>query len=474
MLKLIQFLALIATALLAGSCGSDGMSDGGPVTDPLLVTQFLTTPGGAERFVEVSGQIRSANSQHPLTIDIQRSAPRQEMAGFGFAVTGGSASHINAMSQAARTTLLNELFGTAGSSIGLSFIRISVGASDLDASAFSYNDDPNDPEHNGFSLGPHLDDLIPVLKEILAINPDIAIMASPWSAPSWMKTNNSFIGGSLRDSHRDTYAAYLVKYIEEMAQEGITIDYLTVQNEPLHGGNNPSMEMSAEQQATFIKDHLGPAFAAAGNEVKIIAYDHNADNTAYPLTVLGDAAAAAYVDGSAYHLYAGNIDALSGVHDAHPDKHIYFTEQWYNAGGDFASDFRWHMRNVLIGGTRNWCRGIIEWNLSSNSSLDPRTPEGCGSCLGAITIDGDQVSRNAGYYVIAHASKFVRPGSIYLPTSDTSPLHSAAFLTPDNRLVLIVLNDGSNAQTFNVQEGENSFSTTLSAGAAATFIWDSE
>ena len=451
---------------LGSLCNPDSDTDG--------FTQFLTTPDHNHRFTEVNDQIHGYDPSLQTTVTVQRGTPRQKIAGFGFALTGSSASHIHAMSGVARTTLLNELFGDGVGSIGMSAIRISVGASDLDATVFSYNDNSNDPEHTGFSLGPHLEHLVPLLQEILAINPDIQIFAAPWSAPSWMKTNNSFVGGSLSAAHRDTYAAYLVKYVDVMQQAGIDIDFLSVQNEPLHAGNNPSMHMSATEMSIFVKDHLGPAIAASGSDVKLIAYDHNPDRYDYPLAVLGDTAAAEYIDGSAFHLYGGDINALSDVHDAHPDKHIYFTEQWYSAHGDFSGDFRWHMRNVVIGATNNWSRAVVEWNLSSNPALQPHTPGGCSLCLGAVTIDGGLVSRNAGYYVIAHASKFVRPGSVFLPTDAMSPLHAAAFLTPENKLVLIVLNDSGFAHTFNVQEGDNAFSTTLESGAAATFVWDAD
>ncbi len=469
---MLRILVLLFTPLLLLGCDSDGASGSDTEFNPEDVLQYLTTPNGANLFTQVDGQTQAFEATESTTITIQRNAPRQEIDGFGFAVTGGSAQHLNSMSAPARAALLDELFGTGTSSIGLSFIRISVGASDLDATAFSYNDNPNDPEHTGFSLGSHLTHLVPILQEILAVNPDIKIMASPWSAPSWMTTNNSFVGGSLAPQHRDTYAAYLVKYIEVMQAQGIDIDYLTVQNEPLHEGNNPSMGMSAQEQAIFVKDHLGPAMAASGLNVKLIAYDHNADNIDYPISVLNDEAAAAYLDGSAFHLYGGSIDALTQVHNAHPDKNIYFTEQWYNAQGDFMGDFQWHMRNVVIGSMRNWSRAVIEWNLSSNPALQPRTPGGCTLCLGAITIDGDTVQRNAGYYVIAHASKYVRPGSSYLPTETEGLLQSAAFLTPNNKVVLIVLNDDSRRQEFNVREGENTFSTSLASGAAATLVWD--
>ena len=190
-----------------------------------------------------------------------------------------------------------------------------------------------------------------MLREILAINPAIKLLASPWSPPAWMKTNGNSKGGSLRPEFYPAYARYFVKYVQQMRAEGVRIDAVTVQNEPLHPGNNPSLLMLAEQQADFVKNHLGPAFKAAKLDTKIIIYDHNADRPDYPLTILRDPAARRYVDGSAFHLYAGPIEALSQVHDAYPDKHVYFTEQWVGSKSDFAENLPWHVRTLLIGAT---------------------------------------------------------------------------------------------------------------------------
>src|SRR5690606_11022530 len=198
----------------------------------------------------------------------------------------------------------------------------------------------------------------PLLKEILAINPAIKIMGSPWSPPVWMKDNGSSIGGSLKTEYHDAYAQYFVKYIQEMKANGITIDAVTIQNEPLHPGNNPSLLMPAEAQKEFVRDHLGPEFEKNNIKTTIIVYDHNADRPDYPITILDDPEAAKYIDGSAFHLYGGTIDAVSQVHDAHPNKNLYFTEQWVGAPGDFAKELTWHTENLIIGAPRNWCKTV--------------------------------------------------------------------------------------------------------------------
>jgi len=262
-----------------------------------------------------------------------------------------------------------------------------------------------------------------------------------------------------------------VKYIQAMQAEGITIDAITIQNEPLYGGNNPSMLMSAADQALFIKQNLGPAFAAAGITTKIIIYDHNADRTDYPLTVLNDPAARQYVDGSAFHLYGGSIDALSAVHDAYPAKNLYFTEQWVGAPGNLAEDLKWHIETLIIGATRNWCRNVIEWNLASDPNYDPHTEGGCSQCLGTVTINGNIVSRNPAYYILAHAAKFVRPGSVRVSTNMPGNIPNVAFRTPDGKKVLIVINTAPAKKNFNVKFRGNTVQLSLESGAAGTYIW---
>lgn len=322
-----------------------------------------------------------------------------------------------------------------------------------------------------FSIAEEMTDLVPVLKRILAINPSIKILGSPWTPPTWMKTNKAFKGGSLLPEFYQAYANYFVKYIGAMKAQGITIDAITIQNEPLHPGNTPSLLMEAKDQANFIKVALGPTFQKAGLKTKIILYDHNADRPDYPMSILADAEASKYVDGSAFHLYGGKIDALSKVHDAYPDKHIYFTEQWVGGPGNFAEDLKWHVSTLIVGATRNWSRNVLEWNLAADANYNPHTPDGgCTNCLGALTI-APAITRNVAYYVIAHASKFVRPGSIRINSSADNTLSNVAFKTPDGKKVLIVMNTGNIDQTFNISYQGKLVTPTLAAGAAGTFVW---
>jgi glucosylceramidase len=409
------------------------------------------------------------------TIVVDNGQTYQSIDGFGFALTGGSAQHMVKMSAKARATLLKELFATEANAIGTSYLRVSIGASDLNERVFSYDDLPagqTDTALLHFDLGPDKQDVVPVLKEILAINPRLKILGSPWSAPAWMKDNNDTRGGSLKPEYYRVYAGYFVRYIRAMQQQGIAIDAITVQNEPLHPGNNPSMFMRAPEQGLFVKKFLGPAFKQAGIRTRIIIWDHNADKPEYPLSILADPEANKYVDGSAFHLYGGKIENLAAVHDAYPNKNLYFTEQWVGAPGNFKRDIPEHIKKLIIGATRNWCRNVIEWNLAADPFNKPHTDRGgCDRCLGAITIAGDSVVRNPAYYIIAHAAKFVRPGSVRIASNTSDALANVAFKTPAGQTVLVVLNTTDDTKTFHIGFKKKTAIARLNAGAVATYVW---
>ncbi|MFU8860759.1 MAG: glycoside hydrolase family 30 protein [Cyclonatronaceae bacterium] len=449
-------------------------------SDNKSISVWITTSDKSMLFENQGEQIRFNETTQPVhdnrmpVIGVDPSQTFQVMDGFGYTLTGGSALWIHQMADEARANLLHELFTTAGNGIGVSYLRVSIGASDLDPYVFSYSDLPDgetDPDMEQFNLNPDRAYLIPVLREILSIAPDIKILGSPWSPPVWMKSNKNSIGGTLLPEFYDAYALYFVKYVTEMREEGIRIDAITVQNEPLHPGNNPSILMKAAEQAEFIKNHLGPAFEMHAIDTKIIIYDHNLDRIDYPLEILADPDARKYIDGTAFHLYGGIIDSMSVLHEKHPDKNLYFTEQWIGGNSDFRDNLPWHMENLIIGAPRNWSRTVLEWNLAANPELQPHTPGGCSLCLGAVTIDGDVVTRNDAYYIIAHASKFVRPGSVRIHSDMAENLQNVAFLTPEGRHVLIVFNQEERALTFGIECGDMTAMTEIPARSAATYVW---
>ena len=426
----------------------------------------------------------------------------QEVDGFGFALTGGSAEHLVKMSAPARAKILREMFACDGDNVGFSYIRLTIGASDMNSFVFSYNDLPEgetDHELKKFSLSQDLKDVVPVMKEILAINPDIHLMASPWSAPAWMKEHFNVRGGKLRKDCYATYARYFVKYVQAMEKEGIHLDAITIQNEPLNSRNTPSMPWAPADQIEFVRDHLGPAFRQAGLQTKIIVFDHNTDRPDYPLTIFSDPEAAQYVDGAAFHNYVGEMSAMSLVHNARPDKNLYFTEQMTtDRGDDDHISIVTAVKRTIIDVMRNWSRNSILWNLAADPNFDPHTDNGgCSMCQGAITIAGDEVMwRNVAYYTLAHASKFVRPGSVRIastnrgdqalgldedeqlsgvfrtvPIARADVLPNVAFRTPEGKVVLIVVNDTWQERTFTVQHQVAFARLTLPAGACGTYVW---
>jgi len=438
-----------------------------------VVTPWLTTDDKSKLLLQQSTLSFGPNiSPASAIIAIDSNISYQTMDGFGFCMTEGSAEVISTLSTAQQTLLLNELFDKS-TGLGISVLRISIGASDLSSSDYSYNETSGDVNMTNFNLaGPDLTYLIPILKKALLINPDIKILATPWSAPRWMKSNSAWIGGSLLPNYYAAYANYFVKYIDTMKSQGINIWAITPQNEPENPNNEPSMTMTSTEQKNFINNNLGGAMANAGySSVKIIAFDHNCDNTAYPIDVCNNSS---YVDGAAFHLYAGNISVMTTVRNA-TNKNVYFTEQYTASNGSFSGDLGWHLQNVVIGSANNWAKTVIEWNLANNASIGPHTSGGCTTCLGAITINNSSsYTRNVSYYIIGQISKFVKSGAVRIgSTSSSSNLVATAFKNPDGTIAVLAYNSSSTSQTIKIIWNAQTFVYALAGSSAVTFVWNS-
>jgi glucosylceramidase len=455
----------------------------------LPVQEWLTTQDGSsllKQQTSIAWQPVSSATGDAIRVD--DSTRYQRIAGFGQALTGGSAVLLMKMSATARHALLQELFGDGPADIHMTYLRISVGSSDMNAYAFTYDDTPggeSDAKLQHFSLGPDAVTVVPVLQEILRIQPGISIMASPWSAPEWMKDNQSLKGGSLKRPYYATYAQYLVRYLETMQQYGIHITSLTPQNEPENANNLPSMLFSSSDEAAFIGEYLGPALAKAGVHTAIFAYDHNCDDPGYAEAVLRDRKAAPYVAGSAFHLYEGTTAALSKVHDAFPQKAIYLTEQMVIPDAHHPDDHsiaRPESR-VVIGALRNWSSAVMLWNLAADPQAGPHTGNGgCPVCVGALTLAGNSVTRRTAYYTVAQVSKFVPPGSFRVSSLRVSSLRSdsaqeqdtlasVAFITPQGGHVVIVSDTGAAARLVTILSGGQQMQSELAGMAVATFVW---
>jgi glucosylceramidase len=462
----VRLTRLLLTLVCAAGCAPD------------TVAVWVTT-GDRGKLLQREPDVRfDADTASLPSIEIHPESTFQQMVGFGASLTDASAWLMqHKLTSPQREALLRELFGRDSGGVGFSFTRVDMGASDFSRSHYSYDDVPpgrTDKPLASFSIEPDRAETIPILKRALAINPKLTVMASPWSAPAWMKTSGSMIKGTLRSEAYDPYAEYFRKFIEAYAAEGIPVHYVSIQNEPhFEPDNYPGMRLDPPARARFIGRHLGPLLERTGTRTQILDWDHNWDQPESPLAVLADSTARRYVAGVAWHCYGGDVAAQSKVRDAHPDKDTFFTEC---SGGAWAPRFgdnlAWTVRNLIIGATRNWARGVLMWNLALDETHGPHTG-GCGDCRGVVTISSTDgaVTRNEEYYAFAHASRFVRPGAVRIAsTSPVAGVENVAFRNADGSLVVIAVTPGRAARLA-VKSGTRRFSVSLPANAVATFVW---
>jgi glucosylceramidase len=457
---------------------------------------YLLTPGPSQVF---------GGSANPpgAKIEIDTAQVFQTMDGFGASITDSSASLLYRLPVDQRNAVMNAIFHPVDG-IGLSILRQPIGASDfVDGPHYTYNDLPEgqtDFNMTRFSIAHDEARILPLLRQALQLNPGLKVMATPWSPPAWMKTNNSLVGGRLKSDAAtvEAYALYLLKFVQAYQAAGVPLFALTVQNEPQNRTPDayPGTDMPVASEAAVISA-LGPMLRNAGlGSVKIIAYDHNwtehpddvknANDLGvpaepnYPYDILRSSAAP-WIAGTAYHCYSGDASAQTALHDAFPGKDIWFTEcSGFHGTNDaftqyFSDTLKFHAKNVFVGATRNWARSVINWNLALDARGRPANG-GCGNsasgnCTGVLTIDGATVTRNAEYYMLGHFSKFVKPGAVRVASNNAGDLSSVAFRNPDAGLALFVFNSGGAAQTFNIAWNGMSVGYVLPPNAMTTFTW---
>jgi glucosylceramidase len=446
---------------------------------PVPVQAWVTTGDQSKLLSREKDAAFGAAKRSGVVIEVDPATRYQEMAGFGAAITDASAHLIqNRLDAPRRAALMQELFGR-DSGIGLSFTRLTIGASDFSIDHYSFDDMPKgqtDPDLKHFSIEPNRAAVLPTVKAALAINPQLHVMASPWSAPGWMKTTDSLIQGSLKPEAFAPFAQYLSRYISAYKAEGVPIFALTLQNEPhFEPGDYPGMRVDPAKRAAFIGGHLGPVLEKQNPGTQIFDWDHNWDQPNSPREVLADPVAAKYVSAVAWHCYEGDVKVQAQVHDAYPGKDTWFTEcsggQWATK---FADNLQYFTRTLIIDTTRGWARGVSLWNLALDENYGPHKG-GCGDCRGVVTINSKTgaVTRNVEYYALAHASRFVRPGARRIAsTSGRGGLDTVAFRNTDGAIALLVANPAPKARAFSVRVGASSFGYTLPAGSVATFTWN--
>ena len=417
----------------------------------------------------------AAGAAVTVTVDDRRAL--QRIVGFGASITESAAMLLHDhLARDARDEVMRRLFDP-DAGIGLSLLRQSMGASDFALGNYTYADAPEgDRTLAALSVGRDDAAVVPLLVQARRLNPRLAVMATPWSPPAWMKSSRSLIGGTLEPAAYEPYARYFVRFVEEYAARGIPISAVTVQNEPhVAPAGYPGMLLEPAEEAAFVGGHLGPALAAAATGTRILAFDGNWDGAARALQVLDDPLAGPFLAGTAFHCYAGDPSRQDEVHDRHPDKDIYVTE--CSGGGwspDFAANLRWGVHTLLIEAVRHWAVAVVLWNLALDQHAGP-TNGGCQDCRGVVTVDTvtGRVEYNVEYYVLGHASRFVAPGAVRLASTSNGDrvIETVAFRNPDGGHVLIALNVVRQARTVGVWCAGRAFRAEVPGGGVATFSW---
>ncbi len=485
----------IYATVLAGllfACNNPSENTAGPDNggnagqDAKDVKVYVTTSDRSRLFSEESVEFNRPASMSPYIVNLDFDKTYQTVDGFGAAITGATSYNLMQMTPENRTAFLKNVFDKE-EGIGSSLIRVSIGASDFPASRVEFTWCDKEGIEN---FAPHHDDvryLIPVLKEIYAINPDVKIIGSPWSAPLWMKESASWTSASLKPECYSDYALYFVKWIRYMEEQGFDIYAVTPQNEPLNRGNSMSMYMGWQQQRDFIKQALGPAFREAGLDTKILVFDHNFnyDNVesqqGYPLHIYADPEASRYVAGSAWHSYGGNVSELDQIIYEYPDKEIYFTEAsigaWnYTFENCLVDDFE----TIFIGTLSRMGKGVTLWNLLLDDKGGPYGSAGaCTTCYGAVDVsssDYKTLTYRTHYYNIAHASKVIRPGAVRIGTDgfELDGLDYLAFRNPDGSVGVIIVNKNREAQTLTFNTDEYSVNYEVPGRSLVSMSWNRE
>ena len=449
------------------------------------VNVWLTTDNQKTKLKQQSPISFSAGSGNAPTVFVDETEGYQSIEGFGASFTDSAAFLLNEKVPPSQlNSVMTSLFDHTNG-IGVSFVRNPMGASDLARFIYSYDDLPagqTDPNLTNFSISHDLVDIVPLVKLAKQINPQLKIMANPWSPPGWMKTSGSMIGGFLLSSDYTPFSNYFVKYIQDYAAQGISIDYISMQNEPLFlPSNYPGMCMPAAvsdttcgtsptDETTAIQNELS-ALSGAGLSTKILIYDHNWDRPDYPRTVLSNSqiAGSSQIAGIAWHGYGGNPGAMSSLHDSFPNLGNYETE---HSGGTWVSDQVKADFEEITQVMRNWGKSYVKWSLALDQNRGPHTG-GCGTCTPLVTVSESSgaVTYPIDYYTLGQYSKFVLPGATRVYTSNSAGFVSVAFKNPDSSKVLVVYNEGRGPQSFQAVWGTQSFTYSLSGLSGATFTW---
>ena len=483
----------LLTTCLMMACSSDSKSDT-PTVEPEVqkdVTIYVTSNDRSLDFARKSVAFSERESISPKIVNLDPSTKYQTMEGFGSAITGSTCFNLLKMNADDRKAFLKQTYSTT-EGMGQSYIRIAIGCSDFSLSEYTLCD--TEGLENFALQEEELNYIIPILKEILAINPNIKIIGSPWTAPLWMKVDNltdlkpydAWTSGQLNPKYYADYGTYFVKWVQAMQDNGIAIEAVTPQNEPLNKGNSASMYMTWQEQRDFVKNGLGPKLRAAGLDTKIYLYDHNydyssiSDQNDYPVNIYNDSEASQYVAGAAFHNYGGNKSELLDIHNQDPNKELIFTETsigTWNDGQNLTTRLMDDMEQVALGTINNWCKAVIVWNLMLDSERGPNREGGCQTCYGAVDIetsDYKTITKNSHYYIIGHLSSVVKPGAVRIGTSgyEVDGITYSAFENPDNTYAFVLCNNTSAKEKVVINDGTHNFTYEVPAKSVVSYLWN--
>lgn len=487
------------TLFALAACGSGNSASG--TIDPgngggetaKDVTIYTTSVNGS-KLSKTTAAFSTTDNMSPSTLTLNASTSYQKMDGFGAAITYSTAYNLLKMTSTNRTAFLKKTFSDS-EGYGFSYVRISIGCSDFSSTEYTCCDTKNIS-----NFGLQSDDnnyVIPILKEILAINPKLRIIGSPWTCPRWMKVTdidsktpyNSWTGGHLNPDYYQDYATYFTKWIQAYQNAGIPIYAVTPQNEPLNAGNCASTLMPWQEEAAFLKV-LAPTLKASSLTTKVYVFDHNfnydgnADQADYPVKIyntLGNVEGAEYIVGAAYHNYGGSYTELANIHNQVPSKGLIFSEtsigEW-NDGRNLSARLMDDMQDVALGTVNNFCTAVIVWNLMLDTNKGPNLDGGCQTCYGAVDINPNDyatINYNSHYYILAHLASVVKPNAVRISTSVGSfsldGFTYAAFKNTDNTYAAVLCNNNSTQKTLVLSDGTHHFSCTIPAYGIVSCQW---
>ena len=468
------------TFLKSASAAAAALSLSGRVSvaaEPASSVRMCSTFGG-QRHAKAEGPAwKAAGKGAAGAIVVDANAAKQEILGFGAAMTDSSCYVLSQMKDDERQALMHDLF--APGEMAFNVCRTCVGASDYARNQYSFDDsDQPDPEMKKFSIDHDKAYIVPMLREARKQNPELFLFSSPWSPPGWMKANKSMLGGAMRKTNFPAYALYFQKFLEGYKAEGVLIDAVTVQNETdaEQEGNMPACLWAQEQEMEFASKHLAPAIRKAGLSTKIWVLDHNYSLWGRALDELSDPDVYQAIDGIAWHGYVGDASAMTKVHDAFPKKNAYWTEGGPDISQpDYQTDWT-NWAGTFNGILNNWARSITAWNVALDEKGKPNI--GPFSCGGTVTVENGshKVTPSGQYHAFAHYARHIKRGAKVLSTgadgkkTDAKALSHAAFRNPDGGKVLVVANPGPE-KTVQVQVAGNCLEFKAPKDSVHTLEW---